>query len=146
MRPWCGRQPRGSETVGHRLRLGCQFGACLGSGAFGAALLFGEGEKSRGVRAGQGGWDSRLVLARLEGRNGTGWALVGRTTPSLKLGAALCMKGNDYEDAARGCARCKVTPWKWSCKVQMNDQQVPVRDKPGSPSPKHQIRSVPTSC
>lgn len=37
----------------------------------------------------------------------TGWVLVGRTSPSLKLGPALCTKGTDYEDMARGC---KMTP------------------------------------
>lgn len=57
----------------------------------------------------------------------TGWALVGRTSPSLKLGAALCTRGTDYEGMARGCSGCKMTPWKWSCKMQVNNQQVPVR-------------------
>lgn len=76
----------------------------------------------------------------------TGWALVGRTTPSLKLGAALCTKGTDYEDTARGCSGCKMTPWKWSRKMQVNNAPVPVRDKSRSPSLKHQCCRVPMSC
>lgn len=76
----------------------------------------------------------------------TGWALVGRTPSSLELGAALCAKGTDHEDLARGCSGCKMTPWKWSCKIQVNSQQIPVRFKYISPTPKHQFRRVPVSC
>lgn len=56
MRPWCGRQCRGSDTVGHHRCFGCSFGARMSLGDFGAPLLFGEGEERRWgvwVRAGQ---------------------------------------------------------------------------------------------
>lgn len=86
-----------------------------------------------------GGWRAEMDIR-------TGWALVGRTSPSLKLEAALCTRGTDYEGTARGCSGCKMTPWKQSCKMQANNQQVPVRDKFRSPSPKHQLCRVPMSC
>lgn len=61
-----------------------------------------------GRGAGRGG--SRSGGGRAEMGVRTGWALVGRTSPSLKLGAVLCTKGTDCEDVARGCSECKTTP------------------------------------
>lgn len=60
----------------------------------------GEGEeRCWGVWIRQGGWERR----------------------NLKLGAALCTRGTDYKGRARGCSGCKMTPWKWSCKMQVTN-------------------------
>ncbi|KAJ7426656.1 hypothetical protein WISP_13935 [Willisornis vidua] len=51
----------------------------------------------------------------------TGWALVGRTAPRLELEGALCTRGTGSEIMVQDDSM------EWNCKMQVNNQQVPVR-------------------